>query len=79
MAFPLCGGNVRSQGEPALPTNTPEEPFFYEVKKFSLCNFHAIKTCKQVKFFSKASKKGRPYGLPFQVLRAHSSISLLCL
>ena len=26
MAFPLCGGNVRRQGEPALPTNTPEEP-----------------------------------------------------
>ena len=31
MAFPLCGGNVRRQGEPALPTNTPEEPFFEAV------------------------------------------------
>ena len=26
MAFPLCGGNARRQGELALPTNTPEEP-----------------------------------------------------
>ena len=29
MAFPLCGGNARRQGELVLPTNTPEEPYFF--------------------------------------------------
>ena len=31
MAFPLCGGNARRQGELVLPTNTPEEPKFLAI------------------------------------------------